>query len=201
MFIVRNIILLLSFSILFLGCSVPKSKYYMEFSVTNYDEIISDLLKKSENQFFPHMKKNEILLVSNFAETVTLRSNTKLSFILTDTLKNQLVSKYSYIVREIETANQFKFGGEGFKVLTRDINKIDANTNKARYAVVGLYTITENQLLLSVKLISIVNGNILAASTYRTDLTQEILKAYRVIIEKSDRTTTSSPDIYAPIVL
>ncbi|MEA3314996.1 MAG: FlgO family outer membrane protein [Campylobacterota bacterium] len=201
MFIFRNIILLLSFSILFFGCSLPKSKYYMELSATNYDEIISELLKKSENQFFPHMKKNEILLVSNIAETVTLRSNTKLSFILTDNLKNQLVSKYSYIVREIETANQFRFGGEGFKVLTRDINKIDAITHNARYAVVGLYTITENQLLLSVKLISIKNGNILAASTYRTDLTQEILKANKIIVEKNKKPIIPNNSIYEPIVL
>lgn len=57
MFVFRNIVLLLSLSILFLGCSLPKSKYYMELSSTNYDEIISNLLKKSENQFFPYMKK------------------------------------------------------------------------------------------------------------------------------------------------
>lgn len=201
MFIFRNIILFISFSIIFLGCSVPKSKSYMELSSTNYDEMISTLLKKSENQVFPHMKRNEILLVSNFAETVTLRSNTKLSFILTDILKNQLVSKYNYIVREVETANQFKFGGEGFKVLTRDINKIDAVTHKARYAVVGLYTLTENQILLSIKLISIINGNILAASTYRTDLTQEILRANQIIVEKKKKPKVPNYTIFAPMVL
>ncbi len=203
MYLIKSVIFL---SILFLisGCtskmnknntySFPNFKYNYELEETNYDEIILNLLDKASNQIFPNMKRGEILLVSNFAETVTLRSKTKLSFLLTDLLKEKLISKYSYTIREIELSNKFRLGSDGFKVLTRDVNSINSSINKARYAVVGVYTLTKNQLLLFLKVIDIRDGRIVAASSYKTNLTQEIVDANKIIIK--DNIT-----IYQPMVL
>jgi len=161
---------------LFTSCSIPSMRYDTELTNTNYDQIVSTLLKRASYQIFPNMTINEVLIVPNFAETTSLRSNTRLSFILSDLLKNKLVSKYSYTVREIALSKNFKFGEEGFKVLTRDTNEINDTIIDARYAVVGTYTITKNQLLLFLKFINIRNGLILASSSYSTNLTQEIKK-------------------------
>lgn len=174
------------------GCSIPTLRYNTELMNTNYDEIISNLLRKASYQIFPNMTMDEVLIVSNFAETTTLRSNTKLSFILSDMLKNQLVSKYSYTIREIELSKNFRFGEEGFKVLTRDSSSINDSVIGARYAVVGTYTITKNQLLLFLKLINIRDGLVLASSSYSTDLTQEI--------KDSNKQTIQQP-IYQPMTL
>jgi len=186
-------IFLLMMVVLFTGCSIPSLRYNTELMNTNYDEIISNLLQKASYQIFPNMTMNEVLIVSNFAETTTLRSNTKLSFILSDMLKNKLVSKYSYTIREIELSKNFRFGKEGFKVLTRDSNSINKTIIQARYAVVGTYTITKNQLILFLKLINIRDGLVLASSSYSADLTQEILQSNEVVVNK--------PLIYQPMVL
>ncbi|MEA3512536.1 MAG: FlgO family outer membrane protein, partial [Campylobacterota bacterium] len=181
-------IILISTLIFFTACS---SKTFSWDSSTDYDQIISQLLKKAANQIFPNIKKDEVLLVSNFAETTTLRSDTKLSFVLSDMLKNKLVSKYSYTVREIELSKQFRIGKEGFKVLTRDASKINNSVIAARYAVVGNYTVTKNQLILFLKLIDIQNGYVLASSTYSTDLTDDIEELNKKVLEVTN-------EIYQP---
>lgn len=192
----RNIkqISLIAIMILFTACSIPSIRYNAELKNTDYDGIISQLLQKASYQIFPNMKMDEILIVPNFVETTTLKSNTRLSFILSDTLKNRLVSKYSYTVREIELSKSFRFGEEGFKVLTRDAKKINNTVIDSRYAVVGTYTVTKNQLLLFLRFINIRNGLILASSTYSTDLTQEIMQSNEVVIK-------TAPLIFQPMTL
>ena len=180
--------------VFFTACSIPTLRYNTELQNTDYDEIISILLQKASYQIFPNMEVDEILIVPNFAETTTLKSNTRLSFILSDILKNKLVSKYSYTVREIELSKNFRFGDEGFKVLTRDTNSINNTVINSRYAVVGTYTVTKNQLLLFLKFINIRDGLILASSTYSANLTQEITESNKVVIEKE-------PVFYQPMTL
>ena len=190
---IKKFTLITIIMVLFSACSIPTLRYNHELKNTNYDEIISKLLQKASYQIFPNMTMDEVLIVPNFAETTTLKSNTRLSFILSDTLKNKLVSKYSYTVREIELSKNFRFGEEGFKVLTRNSKNINNTIINARYAVVGTYTITKNQLLLYLKFINIRDGLILAASSYSTNLTQEINDANRI--------STNKPMIFQPMTL
>ena len=180
--------------IFFTACSVPSMRYNHELTNTDFDGIVTSLLEKASHQIFPHMGMNEVLLVTNFAETTTLRSNTKLSFLLSDLMKNKLVSKYSYTIREIETAKNFKFGDEGFRLLTRDKSRINNKVIKSRYAVVGTYTVTKNQLILFLKLINIRNGLVMASSSYSANLTQEIEDTNKIILQ------TEQP-IYQPMTL
>lgn len=184
--------------IFFTGCSVPEFKYNYELSKTNYDSIINSLVKKSENQIFPYIEKDEVLLVSNFADNVTLSSDSKLSFLLTDILKTKLVADHSYTVREIELSKRFKFGKEGFKVLTRDVNNIKSKVKRSRYAIIGTYTLTKNQLILFLKMIDIKTGNIVAASDFSTTLTQEIVDDERTRLKSKDPRLSN---IYQPTVL
>ena len=190
---VKKLSLIAIIMMLFTACSIPTLRYNAELKNTNYDEIISNLLEKASYQIFPNMKMDEVLIVPNFAETTTLKSNTRLSFILSDTLKNRLVSKYSYTVREIELSRNFRFGEEGFKVLTRNSKNINNTVINSRYAVVGTYTVTKNQLLLFLKFINIRNGLILASSSYSADLTQEITDANKAIVKK--------PLVFQPMTL
>ncbi len=197
----KNIILSITL-VLFTACSYPQFSNQFEFQTTNYDEIVLELLDKASNQIFPHIKKDEVLLVSNFAETTTLRSDTKLSFVLSDMLKDKLVSKYNYTIREIELSKKFRLGEEGFKVLTRDAKNINNSVIQARYAVVGTYTFTKNQILLFLKLINIRDGHVLASSTYSTDLTQEMIDLNKIVIIKNDdNENTNQPQVYQPMVL
>ena len=195
--IIKKVILLLSI-ILYSGCSYPSTSYNVELLTTDYDDIVSDLLDNASSQIFPHLHENEILLVSNFAETTTLKSNTKLSFLLSDLLKNKLISKYHYKIREIELSRQFRLGSQGLKALTRDANAIRVTKDRsAKYVVVGTYTLTKHQLILFLKLINIKNATVVASSTYSTDLTQEIVDSNKIVIGNK----ASSSNIYTPFVL
>ena len=194
--------LLFMIIILFNGCNYPLYKYNYKFNITNYEELIENLLSKASSQIFPNMNMNEVLLVSNFVETTTLKSNTKLSFVLSDMLKNQLVSKYSYTVKDIELSNQFKLGKEGFKVLTRDSEKTYNKISNSRYVIAGMYTFTNNQILLFLKLINIKNGNILASSNYVTDLTKDIVELNNMILkDPNKKEMPTQQEIYQPMVL
>ena len=89
---IQKQILLLLTIIFFTGCnvSVPEIRYNTEIKSTNFELLVSKLLKKASNQIFPNMSRDEVLLVSNFVNNFTLRSNSKLSFVLTDLLKRIL---------------------------------------------------------------------------------------------------------------
>jgi len=185
--------------LIFTGCtiksSLPEFSNQFEFKVTNFEEIIENLLDKASNQIFPNMEMNEILIVPNFAEVTTLRSDTRLSFVLSELLKDKLVSKYSYTIREIELSNKFRLGSEGFKVLTRNANSINGGIEGVKFAVVGYYTFTKNQMILFLKLIDIKDGKVLASSTYSTDLTREMIELNKIIIKNP------SLVIYQPMIL
>ncbi len=200
MYSIKKIILLFTI-FLFSGCNYTWYQFNYSYKTTNYEELISNLLSKASNQIFPNMGKSEVLLVSNFAETTTLQSNTKLSFVLSDMLKNQLVSKYSYTVRDIELSNKFRLGSDGFKVLTRDVTQINSKITKAKYAVVGVYTFTKNQILLFLKVINIRNGNIVASSNHATDLTEDIVQLNKIAFEKKKTDSDQDSNIYQPLVL
>jgi PBP1b-binding outer membrane lipoprotein LpoB len=175
--------------------SVPEYRYKIELSTTDFNELVEKLVDKASNQVFPNMQVDDVLLVSNFVQNYTLKGDTKLCFVLTENLKNVLVSKYNYTIREIELSNRFRLGKEGFKVLTRDASSIDGNTRRSRYVATGSYTITKNQLILFFKLIDIKKGLVLASSTIRVVLTQEIIELH------NSKVSTSDSKIYQPFVL
>ena len=61
-------------------------------------------------------------------------------------------------------------------MLIRDKRKIISDeVTKARYAVVGTYSISTRSLNIFIKLIDIQTGNILASSHERTSIDQEII--------------------------
>lgn len=190
----KNIIFAFS-TLLFTACSYPEFDMSMEFERTDYNEIVSQLISKSKNQLYPNLKESEVMLVPNFSETHTLKGDSKLSFILSDILKNELISNYNITVREIELSRSFKIGTEGFKILSRNSKDINNSITKARYAAVGTFALTKNQLLVFLKFTDIRSGSVVASSTLAVDLTQEILDSYNSKLEKA------GPKVFAPLTL
>ena len=192
----------LSFVIIFMSaCSYPTLRYNMEATNTDFNGLVQRLVDKSKNQLFPHFEEDEVLVVPNFVDSQTLRGETELSFLLTEALKDKLVARHSYTIKEVELSKVFKLGSEGLKVLTRDVNSIKTTKlKKIRYAVVGTYTLTKNQLYLFLKLINLKNGNVLATSTVSTDKTQEIQNAYNTVIAKEPKVSQPT-NIYQPLTL
>ncbi len=157
----------------------------------NFQAMLRALVEKSYAKFDKNIFKDETVLVSDFVNLDRLQNHSKLGFLLSDTLKNSLLSK-DILVREVELSNDFRIGKHGFNVLSRNANKINNQVIDENFAVVGTYSITTKRLIIFIKLINIRTGTIVSSSTASTLIDEEILDLER------------TPDVrttYAPLVL
>ena len=167
-----KLVLFSSFLALFLTSCTHKNL----INGTNYfHSLVSELVDDSAKKIKSHTMIDDIVLVSDFVNLDNLKNRSELGFLLSDILKDRLVS-LNILVREVEFGKEFELGPSGFNVLTRNQSKIISNKVKEeRYAVVGTYSITSRSLNLFIKLIDIRTGNILASSYERTGIDEEIL--------------------------
>lgn len=164
-------------SLFLTSCSYHKIPVTFQTGTNDFHSLVSKLVDESASKIKRKVKSNDIVLVSDFVNLDKLKNRSQLGFLLSDILKDKLVS-LDIIVREVEMGKQFELGSTGFNMLTRDKNQIisDEITSNQRYAVVGTYSITSKSLNVFIKLIDIRSGNILSSSYERTDIDKEILQ-------------------------
>ena len=169
---VIKLVLFSSFITLFLTSCTHKN---LINGTNDFHSLVSELVDDSAKKIKSHTMIDDIVLVSDFVNLDNLKNRSELGFLLSDILKDRLVS-LNILVREVEFGKEFELGPSGFNVLTRNQSKIISNKVKEeRYAVVGTYSITSRSLNLFIKLIDIRTGNILASSYERTGIDEEIL--------------------------
>jgi len=157
----------------------------------DFHSLVSDLVDDAAKKIKSNTMIDDIVLVSDFVNLDRLKNRSELGFLLSDILKDRLVS-LNILVREIEFGKEFELGESGFNLLTRDHNKIiSKKVEKERFAVVGTYSITSRSLNLFIKLIDIRTGYILASSYERTDIDEEILQ----LEGSADSSSISRPHI------
>ncbi|MGB5919294.1 FlgO family outer membrane protein [Arcobacter sp.] len=157
----------------------------------NFQAMLRALVENSYTKLDKNISKDETVLVSDFVNLDNLQNHSKLGFLLSDTLKNSLLSK-NILVREVELGNNFQIGKRGFNVLSRNSNKINNQVIDENFAVVGTYSVTTKRLIVFIKLIDVRSGTILSSSTASTLIDEEILDLER---------TPDSSTVYAPMVL
>jgi len=171
-----KIIKLVTFScfiVLFLSSCTHKN---LINGTNNFHSLVSQLVDDSAKKIKKHTMIDDIVLVSDFVNLDKLKNRSELGFLLSDILKDKLVS-LNVLVREVEFGKEFELGPSGFNLLTRNQSKIVSKIVKEeRYAVVGTYSITSRSLNLFIKLIDIRTGHILASSYERTGIDEEILQ-------------------------
>lgn len=171
-----KIIKLITFScfiLLFLSSCTHKN---LINGTNDFHSLVSELVDDSAKKIKKHTMLDDIVLVSDFVNLDKLKNRSELGFLLSDILKDRLVS-LNILVREVEFGKEFELGESGFNLLTRDQSKIvSKRVKEERYAVVGTYSITSRSLNLFIKLIDIRTGHILASSYERTGIDEEILQ-------------------------
>jgi TolB-like protein len=166
---------------------------YKEIDGANdFQSMLRALVENSYAKLNKNIPKDEPVLVSDFVNLDNLRNHSKLGFLLSDTLKNSLLSK-NILVREVELGKDFQIGKRGFNLLTRNSNKINNEVIDENFAVVGTYSVTTKRLYVFIKLIDIRSGAILSSSSASTLMDDEILDL--------ERTPDATRTIYAPMVL
>ena len=185
---VIKLIILSSFISMFLSSCSHKN---LINGTNDFHSLVSDLVDDSAKKIKNNTMIDDIVLVSDFVNLDRLKNRSELGFLLSDILKDRLVS-LNILVREIEFGKEFELGESGFNLLTRDHNKIiSKKIEKERFAVVGTYSITSRSLNLFIKLIDIRTGYILASSYERTNIDEEILQ----LEGSADSSSISRPHI------
>ena len=153
---------------------------------------ISKMTKNTYLKVSSLTDKNEVILVSDFVNIDNLKNNSKLGFLLSETLKNELSSK-NVLVKEVKLGKNFKFGQHGLTILSRNLKEINSDAVDERFAMVGTYSITHKRLILFIKFIDIRTGHILSSSSSSVSMNKEI--------SNLDGQTKSTRDIYQPLTL
>lgn len=182
---IHNLLSLALASLIFGGCASSDfgfrepcgaSPFGKEYSHKKVDfgsmmgKVVSSILSQSANQY--GLTKD--VVVTDFVDVKTLSNKNQLGFILSSHLKNELASNKKFKIIEAETAKYFKIGSDGVTLLSRDKNDTLRDEIGAEYAFVGSYAVTDERVVVYVKLINLLSGKIEAAATVEEVMTCEI---------------------------
>ena len=187
--IIKQFFMILLLPLLFTSCILNKQ---IPDGANDFHSMMEGMIEKSYSKFEKNIRNEDVVLVSDFVNLNSLKNNSKLGFLLSDTLKNTLLNKNIY-VREIELGKDFQIGPGGFTILSRDHKLINNNVSNERFAVVGTYTITTKRLIIFIKLMDITTGTILGSSSSSVLVDEEILDLEKVPRERQQ--------VFAPVVL
>ena len=154
----------------FIGCSAV---HYVERDNTTYikngynnskrSEIMikySALSNEAVESIFSRSEVPEKIIVTEFVDLTSLKNNTRLGYVLSNSIKDSLINVHNATVVEAEVSSYFKLSNSGLKILSRDVDKIKSTLFNLERAVVGTYTYTDSELVIFVKLVNLKNGTI-----------------------------------------
>ncbi|MGB5792550.1 FlgO family outer membrane protein [Poseidonibacter sp.] len=150
-------------------------KYYKKYNGYSYDTKSINMINyklltnTAIKQIFENLQEiPKIVVVTDFVELSSLRNNSTLGYILSNSIKDSIINTYKINVIESELSKYFKLSSNGLRLLTRDINKVKSKNFNIKNAVVGTYTQTKNELIIFIKLIDIETG--LIKGSYSTSV-------------------------------
>ncbi len=163
---------------IFLVFSLASCSQSTNNSIEASDDFLNSISKMVDDSYAKinvHLSKDDVILVSDFVNIDKLKNHSKLGFLLSEKLKNELSLK-NIIVKEVELSKNFVIGERGFNLLSRKSKDINAIIDEERFAMVGTYSITNKRLILFIKLIDIRTGHILSSSYQSMEMNSEIYK-------------------------
>jgi len=178
--------ILFSISLVFFLTSCSNS---MSNSIDSSDDFLNAITKmvdKSHKKINQYLSSDDVILVSDFVNIDKLKNHSKLGFLLSEKLKNELSTK-NILVKEVELSKNFVIGEHGFNLLSRKSNNIHNTIENEQFAMVGTYSITDKRLILFIKLIDLRTGNILSSSHESVSISSEIHALEYVKKEKEKR--------------
>lgn len=160
--------LILILGVFFIGCSSGPT---YERTYDSYSTGFHDLKRKSEiminysalageavKKLFSKTTIPNKIIVTDFVDLTSLNNNTRLGYVLSNSIKDSLINMYKVSVIEAEISKYFKLSGNGLKILSRDIDKVKSTSFNVKKAVVGTYTYTDSELVVFVKLVNLKTG-------------------------------------------
>lgn len=132
------------------GFAHTKHNEYM----INYKLLSDDIVKT----IFKGKEAPKRLIVTDFVNLITLKNESSMGYILSNSLKNALLNTYETKVVEVELSKNFKFSANGLRLLSRNINNIKNIKFDVKKALVGTFTYSKTEIIVFVKLIDLKTG-------------------------------------------
>jgi len=172
-------------SIYFLITLIFASCVNLNENIINSNKVSSiDFKKISDDLINPickDIKKDSIIYITDFVNETSLKNNSQLGFLLSNQSKVSVLANTcttTVKIQDLQLAKQLKIGKNGSRILTREIEELKTNNlNEDKQIIVGSYIITQNQIILFVKLINLKTGDIIATTSTSRDINDE----YRVL--------------------
>lgn len=184
---IKNIILASLLTVFFTSCvnTYPdyyKFKYLRSTKLTDFKGETKKLLMQMEDKLLQIKPKvrNKFIYVVDFVNIKNLELTSQLGFFLSTEIKAHVSNEFDISVKELEYMKYLKFGNDGSKLLSRDLDEVNMSNVDKTFALVGTYAITQRQLIMYLKLIDMKTGNILKTTSRSTVLTEEIMKLEEV---------------------
>jgi len=163
---------------------------------TNFHELTSKLLEDGVNAGFfksdicQKIKKESNLYVIDFVNQAKLENKSQLGFVLSNSLKVNLLNSQCVRKNSIKTLDLAKYpvmDQNGARMLTRELQKMKTKSiQDDKQILIGTYTITSKQLLLFLKLVDLETGDTIATSSTTTYITNEILNLEGIPTKEAD---------------
>lgn len=134
---------------------------YDGFAHTKHNEYMINYKLLSDDIVSTIFKGNEApkrLIVTDFVNLITLKNESSMGYILSNSLKNALLNTYETKIVEVELSKNFKFSGNGLRLLSRNINNIKNIKFDVKKALVGTFTYSKTEIIVFVKLIDLKTG-------------------------------------------
>lgn len=151
--------------------SINYTKYYKKYNGYSYDTLsepminYKNLADDAVREVLNNNKIPSIAVVTDFVDLSSLKNNSKMGYVLSNSIKNSLINLYKISVIEAEVSKYFKLSNNGLRLLSRDVDTVKTTKYDVDDAVVGTYTLTENELIVFVKLIDLKTGIIKGSYT------------------------------------
>lgn len=138
--------------------------------------IAEDLEKQAYPPLTPR-NPDQPILTTTFVSNNNLDETSKFSRILQEHLTSRFV-QMGYTVREIKLRNNLQIEpGHGEKILSRRLEEIQP-TQQAQAVSVGTYSLTNDAIYISARLINPENANIISSNDYIMALNKETLAMF-----------------------
>lgn len=152
-----KIIYTLFLLIIFTSCfyQTPEQAFYNTDFSKNFNEISKDFCK------FINYRK---VILADIVNYKTLKPTPAGEF-LTEFFRNSLVNKCNTSIYQIEIRKKIKINNIGISAFSRDINNIKNTQLKSRYLITGTYSMTDNFVIIFVRLIDLKTKKIILSKT------------------------------------
>lgn len=151
--------------------NINYKRYYKEYNGYNHDTKYEPMInykflaKDAVKQIFEKNKIPSKIIVTDFVDLKSLKNNSNIGYILSNSVKDSIINLYETDVIEAEVSKYFKLSAKGLRLLTRDVNKVKSLNYNIDNAVVGTYIYNKNELIVFVKLIDLKTGMIKGSYT------------------------------------